>query len=108
MRILIRRPGEINLAPDMHVDSLCSAKVAGVACGGKILYDSMTQHVYEVTENGEHHLPPGSLVELNTDKGLIRNAMVTGITINYAVEQLDNGASLVDIVTQYKMVEPNG
>ena len=108
MRILIRRPGDISLAPDIHVDPLCSDRVAGVACGAKLLYDSMTQHVYEVTENGEHHLPPGSLVELCTDNGSIKNAMVTGTTISYSVEQLDSGASLIDIVTQYKMVEPNG
>ena len=50
MRILVRRPGETNIAPEIHVDVLCSSELAGIPCGSAILYDSISRHVFEITE----------------------------------------------------------
>lgn len=99
MRILVRRPGDINIAPEIHVDSLCSDEQAGIPCGSAILYDSISRHVYEVTENGAVPLNITDKVRLIDDSGNIAKGAVSSISINFSVGE--DGS--IDAETKYKL-----
>ena len=98
MRILIRRPGETNIAPEIHVDTLCSSELAGVPCGAAILYDSISRHVYEITENGAVPLVINDKIQLIGDSGKLVKGTVSAINIRFT-----NNDGLIEAETKYNV-----
>lgn len=99
MRILVRRPGETNIAPEIHVDALCSSELAGIPCGSAILYDSISRHVFEITEEGAVPLNVLDKVQLLDDSGNFVKGDVSAISISFTAE---NG-SIIESETKYKL-----
>lgn len=90
------------MMPQVHVDPLCSTEYIGVRCGGALLHDSATKHVYDVLEDGAHFLLVGSLVALRGDAGKVLNAEVTAINVAFVVEDTAEGIT-IDATTSYKL-----